>query len=205
MKATFRGFLLALMLPIMAAGQAKTSVQGYVTCGIFIAPIEEGARIFTPVRLLPFGHPEALTHEFPTVQQFHAGEDQIVIILGRAIGLRLGATLQRYPMQPDNAWPYPQFQPPPLEAIKAATVITKPTQLSPLPGLRAVAYLDRFPISFIVDTRGLTLAQRHMQQATTMGLDTNRAAFLNALQQASQYVPAAGAAILAFADNQKSN
>ena len=196
--------VLALVLPVIAAGQALSSAQGYVTSGIFIASIEEGGRIFTPVRLLPFGHAEALNHEFPTVQQFHGGEDQIVIVMGQAIGLRLGATLQRYPTQPDAAWPYPEFKTPPVAAIEHASVIFKRTNEAPLPGLRAVAYVDRFPVSFIVDTRGLTLEQRHMRQATTMGLDITRAAFLDALQKAGQFVPREGAVILAFDDKQKS-
>ena len=204
MKTGLKSIILALMLPVVAAAQASSSPQRYVISGIFIASIEEGGRIFTPARLLPFGHPEALTHEFPTVQQFHGGEDQILIVLGQAIGLRLGATLQRYPTQPDAAWPYPEFKAPPLEAIKHASVIFKRTNESPLPGLRAVAYVDRVPVSFIVDTRGLTLEQRHMRQATTMGLDINRAAFLDALQKASQFVTRAGAVILAFDDKQKS-
>lgn len=195
---------LILMLSVAFFGIAGVRAQApsqqplYVTTGIFIASIEEGSRIFTPTRLLPFGHPEALTHEFPTVQQLHGGEDQVLIVIGQAAGLGLGATLQRYPTQPDSLWPYAPFQPPPVEAIRAAKVIIKPTKASPMAGLRAVAYVDRFPVSFIVDTRGLSLAERHMQQATTMGLDINRAAFLAALEKASHLVPERGAAILVF-------
>jgi len=195
-----RSFIVALVLLALSGVTAQTpSPQPlYVTTGIFIASIEEGARIFTPARLLPFGHPEALTHEFPTVQKFHGGEDQVLLIIGQAAGLRLGATLQRYPSQPDLAWPYAPFQAPPVAAMRSATVIVKRRNESPLPGLRAVAYVNRFPVSFIVDTRGLSLAERHMQQATTMGLDMTRAAFLAALTKASLLVPERGAAILVF-------
>jgi hypothetical protein len=76
--------------------------------------------------------------------------------------------------------------------------ITRPAGEAPLPGLRAVAYLDRFPLAFIVDTRGMSLAERHMQPATTMGLDITRAQFIAALLDAARAVPAAGPAILVY-------
>lgn len=82
----------------------------FVTVGLFIAGIEEGARIFTPVRLLPFAHAEAMGHEIPTVEQFHGGEDRLLVSLGRHAGLLLGMTLQRYPTEPDSAWPYAPFR-----------------------------------------------------------------------------------------------
>jgi hypothetical protein len=47
----------------VAHGQAARS-PAYLTTGIFIGSIEEGARIFTPARLLPFDHREALRHHF---------------------------------------------------------------------------------------------------------------------------------------------
>ncbi len=171
----------------------------YVTTGLFIASIEEGARIFTPARLLPFEHPEALGHEFPTVLQLHGGEDQVLLVIGQAVGLRLGATLQRYPTQPDTLWPYAPFAPPPVGEIRAAPVVTQRGADAPLPGLRAVAVVDRFPVSFIVDTRGLSLADRHMRQATTMGLDVTRAEFFAALMQAAQAAPAIGPAVIVYA------
>lgn len=197
-----RALVLALALAIggesKLAGQAAIQPSPYLTTGLFIGAIEEGARIFTPVRLVPFGHPEGLNHQFPTVQQLHGGEDQVLLTIGQAAGLRLAATLQRYPTQPDSLWPYAPYQPPPVAAIRAAPVTTVAYQRSPLPGLRAVAFVDRFPVSFIVDTRGLSLAARHMPQATTMGLDVTRAEFLNALSAAGALVPAHGAAILVF-------
>jgi hypothetical protein len=170
----------------------------YLTTGLFIAAIEEGGRIFTPVRLLPFEHSEALGHQFPTVERLHGGEDQILLVIGQAAGLRLGATLQRYPTQPDTLWPYAPFAPPPVTEIRAAPVISQPAADAPLPGLRALAVVDRFPISFIVDTRGLSLADRHMRQATTMGLDLSRAEFLTALTRAAQAAPATGAAVIIY-------
>jgi hypothetical protein len=170
----------------------------YLTTGLFIAAIEEGGRIFTPVRLLPFEHPEALGHQFPTVQRLHGGEDQVLLVIGQAAGLRLSATLERYPTQPDTLWPYAPFAPPPVTEIRTAPVIPQPVADAPLPGLRALAVVDRFPISFIVDTRGLSLADRHMRQATTMGLDVSRAEFLTALTRAAQAAPVTGAAVIIY-------
>jgi hypothetical protein len=172
--------------------------QRYLTTGLFIASIEEGARIFTPVRLLPFDHPESLGHQFPTAQQLHNGEDQVLLIIGQAAGLGLGATLERYPTQPDTLWPYAPFSPPPTAEIRAAPVISEPAGDAPLPGLRALALVDRFPIAFIVDTRGLSLADRHMDRPTSMGLDVTRAEFLAALARAARAAPTTGAAVLVY-------
>lgn len=158
-------------------------------------PVEGDA---TPARLLPFDHPEALGHEFPTVLQLHRDEDRLLVLLGQHAGLRLSATLQRYPTQPDTLWPYAPFRPPPLAAFQSVTHVTREAADAPLPGLRAVAFLDRFPLAFIVDTRGLSLAERQMRQATTMGLDITRAQFIAALGEAARAVPAAGPAILVF-------
>ena len=49
-----------------------------------------------------------------------------------------------------------------------------------------------------IEEGALTLKDRRMQQATTMGLDITRAEFLAALDRASQFVPKQGAAILVF-------
>ena len=180
---------------------AQPAIQAarYLTTGLFIAPIEEGARIFTPVRLLPFEHPEAFNHQFPTVEQLHGGEDAVLQQLGQAAGFLLSATIQRYPTQPDSLWPYAPFERPPVVAFRGAPVIRRTVAESPLPGLRAVAYMDRFPVSFIVDTRGLSLAERHMQKATTMGLDLTRAEFIAALNAAARFAPERGAAMVVFA------
>jgi hypothetical protein len=175
-----------------------SSTTPYVTVGLFIASIEEGARIFTPVRLLPFGHPEALAHQLPTVLQFHGGEDRLLIALGRQAGLLLGTTLQRYPTQPDSAWPYAGFRQPPTDLFESVASVRKAAADAPLPGLRAVAYVDGFPVAFIVDTRGLTLAARHMDRATSSGLDVTRAQLLSALDAAAHAGSSTGAWIVVY-------
>lgn len=191
-------FIVAVVIAASTARGQATSAQTYLTTGLFIGAIEEGARIFTPARLLPFDHPEALGHEFPTVLQLHRDEDRLLVLLGQHAGLRLSATLQRYPTQPDTLWPYAPFQPPPLASFQSVTPIMGRAAEAPMPGLRAVAFLDRFPLAFIVDTRGLTLAERQMQQATTMGLDVTRAQFIAALRDAARAAPEVGPAILVY-------
>lgn len=191
----------ALAFTVLAAAPLsaqRSAAPQYLTTGLFIGSIEEGARIFTPARLLPFEHPEALGHQFPTVQQLHGGEDQVLLILGQAAGLRLGPTLQRYPTQPDTLWPYAPFAPPPVNLIRTAAVRVQPAADAPLPGLRAVAVVDGFPIGFIVDTRALSLAERHMSQATTMGLDVTRAEFQAALARAARAAPVTGGAVIIY-------
>jgi hypothetical protein len=164
----------------------------YVTCGIFIGKIEEGARVFTPVRLLPFDHPEALGHQFPTALELHRSEYEIQLILGRHIGLGLQATLQRYPMQPIERWKFTDFDVPPAEQVRIADTLMFDASASEIPGLRAIAFKDRFPLSFIVDTRQLTLAQRGMKQSTSMGLDIDRSQLVNALTNIGLRIPAHG-------------
>jgi len=191
----------ALLCAGAAPAQRVSGAQSptrFVTVGLFIASIEEGARIFTPVRLLPFEHPEALNHQFPTVLQFHGGEDRLLVTLGRHAGLLLGTTLQRYPTEPDTGWPYEPFQRPPVARFDSVTATRKPAAASPLPGLRAVVYLDGFPIAFIVDTRGLSLAARRMDRATSSGVDVTRAQLLAALSAGAQAGPSAGAWILVY-------
>src|SRR4029450_5629444 len=106
------------------------------------------ARTSRRARLRPFDHPEPLTHQFPTVLQFHGGEDRLLITLGRSAGLLLGTTLQRYPTQPDTAWPDRPIRRPPAERFESVSPRRKPAANAPLPGLRAVAYLDGFPLAF---------------------------------------------------------
>lgn len=178
---------------------APAAAGDYVTVGLFIASIEEGARIFTPVRLLPYAHPESLGHEFPTVQQFHGGEDRLLVSLGRSAGLLLAVTLQRYPTEPDTAWPYAPFRRPPAGLFDSLPPVRRSADSSPLPGLRAAAYLDRVPLGFIIDTRGLSLAARKMTRATSSGLDVTRAQVLSALDAAAAACPARGACALVFA------
>ena len=180
------------------AAQEPATTSPFIPVGLFIGSIEEGARIFTPVRLLPFGHAEALGHQFPTVLQLHRGEYQLLVDIGRRAGLGLSATLQRYPTEPDTLWPYAPFAPPPVASFERAVPTVRAAASAPLPGLRAIAFIDRVPIAFIVDTRHLTLAARGMEQATTMGLDITRAQLLAALTAASLEVSAAGPAILVY-------
>ena len=170
----------------------------YLTVGLFIAGIEEGARIFTPVRLLPADHPEALGHEFPTVQQFHGGEDRALVALGREAGLLLSATLQRYPTEPDDAWPYEPFERPPIALLASSPVERREASAAPLPGLRAVAFLSRFPVAFIIDTRGMSLAERRMARATSSGLDITRAQLLAALDAAAATARATGPSMVVY-------
>jgi hypothetical protein len=196
----------AVLLVVTAkAGAQAPPVRQFVPVGLFIASIEEGARIFTPVRLLPLMHPEALGHQFPTALQLHRGEYQLLLAIGQHAGLRLAATLQRYPTEPDTLWPYAPFAAPPVGSFDGVVPTVRPASKAPLPGLRAIAYVDRAPIAFIVDTRNLTLADRGMEHATTMGLDITRAQLLTALAAASESVPASGPAILIYTRATPSN
>jgi hypothetical protein len=100
--------LLAGVVAQPCAGQEQT--RPFLPVGVFIAPIEEGARIFTPVRLLPFDHPEAYGHEFPNALQLRGSEFDAIVLVGEHAGLRLSATHQRYPEQPDPTWPFEGFE-----------------------------------------------------------------------------------------------
>ena len=172
--------------------------KDYLTFGIFIGKIEEGARIFTPVRLLPFGHPEALTHEFPTATQLYGSEFQTLLLLGEKCGLKLWATLSRFPQKPSPDWPYPEFEEPPLNSLMNAEIIHKLAEDSPLPGLRALAYYNNFPVCFIVDTRNLSLAERGMDRASAMGLDIKRAEFINELENSVKTFKIGSTGIIVF-------
>lgn len=190
--------LVAVLTCATSARAQSSDSTTYITTGIFIGAIEEGARIFTPARLLPLTHAEAAGHQFPTVLQFHGGEDRLLVLLGRHAGLSLETTLERYPVQPDTAWPYTPWLPPPVTVFDTVHALLRPAREAPLPGLRAVAYLNRFPLAFIVDTRSLTLQERHMARTTAMGLDISRADLLTALARAAEAVPPRGAAILVY-------
>ena len=129
-----RSMLVTTMLLVgclAGSGIGRAEGRPFLPVGVFIAPIEEGARIFTPVRLLPFDHPEAAGHEFPNALQLHGTEFDALVLLGRHAGLGLAATLQRYPRQPDAAWPYPGFDQPPLEALRNAAVVRRPMAEAP--------------------------------------------------------------------------
>lgn len=189
---------LLTMGSVVSRSQAPAG-KPYLPIGLFFGQIEEGARVFTPARLLPFDHPESLGHEFPTLQQLHGSEFRALLWLGNQAGLRLWATLQRYPTEPSPTWPYPDFAPPPDTAqLRTVPVVHRPRADAPLPGLRAVLYGNRGPILFIVDTRGLTLAARGMRTPTTMGLDLTRAQFLEAVGRGGAVAPAVGLGAVIF-------
>ena len=193
------GFLSLLALSSSSGWSQPPARKPYLPIGLFFGQIEEGARILTPVRLLPFDHPEALGHQFPTLLQLHGAEFQALLWLGAHAGMRLWATLQRYPTEPSSTWPYPGYSPPPdTVQLRTAPVIHRRGIDAPLAGLRAVLYGNRRPILFIVDTRGLTLAARGMQSPTTMGLDLTRAKLLEALTLGAGVVPEAGLGAVIF-------
>lgn len=188
----------------MGFGSASGWAQGvatkpYLPIGVFFGRIEEGARIFTPARLLPLDHPEALGHAFPTLQQLGGTEFQALLWLGSQAGLRLRATLQRYPREPVDTWSYPEFrQPPDTGHLRTATVVHRTSREAPLSGLRAVLYDGPALVLFIVDTRALTLAERGMRLPTSMGLDIGRPAFLAALDQAGRLAAGTGLRAVIF-------
>jgi hypothetical protein len=170
--------LVAMQLLILGSRPAPDT--DHLVFGLFIGSIEEGARIISPVRLLPFDHPDALNHEFPNPLVNHTAEVEALVQLGEYAGLRLRTTLQRYPALPIDEWPYPEFSPPPLDCIRHAPV-ERVGKRAELPGLRALIVMSGEPLVFIVDTRGLTLEERQMQRATSMGLDLTRRQFLERL------------------------
>lgn len=181
-------------------GRAQSpETKPFLPVGLFFGQIEEGARIFTPVRFLPFEHPEALGHDFPTVLQSYGSEYEALLWLGDQAGLRLRATLQRYPREPSPTWPYSEFHPPPdTTDLRGIPVSHRPHNEALLPGLRAVLYQDGEPILFIVDTRGLSLEARGMRLPTTMGLDLNRSEFLDTLERGASLEPANGLVAIVF-------
>lgn len=185
-----RAFFVSAFVPVAARAQSdsvhRASARHYVPVGLFFGAIEEGARIFTPVRLLPFDNPESMHHDFPTVLQLHATEFPLLVWLGDRVGFKLWPTLERYPTLPSTDWPYPQFRAPPdTAALEHARVTRRSASHAPLPGLRAVVFDGTELVAFIVDTRGISLAARRMTRATSMGLEINRADFLHALHSAA--------------------
>lgn len=147
---------------------AQQPSKPLVPVGIFLGSIEEGARIFTPVRLLPFNHPEAEGHQFPNALQLYG-----------------------------PSWMYKEFSQPDTSHLRDLPCIKRPLADAPLRGLRAVLYVNKKPVCFIVDTRKMTLKARGMTRATSMGLDINRSDFLRALDEARRFVdPQSTAAVI---------
>lgn len=190
-RFTGAAFLVVALLPGPAAqaqsgSSNEANARHYAPVGLFFGAIEEGARIFTPVRLLPFDHPESMHHDFPTVLQLHATEFPLLLWLGNRVGFKLWPTLERYPTLPSPDWPYSGFrEPPDSTALAHAPLKRHGSPDAPLPGLRAAVYDGSELVAFIVDTRGISLAARHMARATSMGLEIDRAGFLRALQSAA--------------------
>lgn len=91
-RVTLLAFVLHLILAHDVSAQERSQPQPLVF-GVFIASIEEGARVFTPIRLLPFEHPDAFNHEFPNALVNHTTEVEAVVHLGELAGLRLRTTL----------------------------------------------------------------------------------------------------------------
>ena len=176
--------ILFLSSPTFAQQPATKPV---VPIGIFIGSIEEGARIFTPVRLLPFDHPEAQGHQFPNALQLYGTELNVLLWLGQQAGYKLWATLTRYPKAPSPDWPYGEFSQPDTAHLRSLECIMRPASDAPIMGLRAVLFQNQAPVAFIVDTRNLTLKERGMGRATSMGLDISRADFLKGLRKADPY------------------
>lgn len=180
--------MLAWMLAaaVLIAGRPAADL---VPVGLFLAPVEEGARIFTPVRLLPFDHPESEGHEFPNALALHEREFDVLVRLGHEVGLGLEATLMRYPRAPVREWAYAPFAPPPDLSDEAPRTVRRDGR-PPLPGLRAALFVDGALSAFIVDSRGLSLDERGLRRPTTMGLDLTRAEFLEAIYRAADGVEA---------------
>jgi hypothetical protein len=190
MRTSGRSILIAVLTIhaiSISSGQGKAKPR--IPVGIFLGRIEEGARIFTPVRLFPFEHPESQGHQFPNALQLFGTEFEDIVWLGRKAGYELRLTLQRYPADPSPEWPYPEFsQLPDTTALRSAVCIRRSIADAPLPGLRAVTFVGGEPVCFIVDTRDLTLADRGMKRPTGMGLDVTRSEFLAALDRASPFL-----------------
>lgn len=192
-------FLIALTGLGMESSVGQPGAKPYAPVGVFLGRIEEGARIFTPVRLLPFGHPEAEGHQFPNALQLFGSEYEAIVWLGRQAGYDLRTTLQRYPREPSADWPYPEFaQPPDTSTLRMLPLVRRPKADAPLKGLRAVLLIQRDPVCFIVDTRNLTLAERGMTRPSSMGLDLQRSEFLSATGRAAAFLSGRDTAVVVF-------
>ena len=196
--------LLIIISLLFSETHAQTSIKTgkqFVPVGLFFGNIGEGARIFTPVRLLPFNDPESKGHQFPTVLQLHGTEFPLLLLLGDKIGFKLYTTLERYPTFPDSLWPYPNYLQPPLKEFQNAEVVNLNDSLCGIPGLRVAAFYNGSPVGFIVDTRNLSLKERHMQRTTSMGLDISRNDLLESLDKIAKNLDNTKAVIVIFIHN----
>jgi hypothetical protein len=194
--------LLALCAAV-AAGPARAqpdTAKAYLPIGVAIGRIEIGERIFTPIRMLPFDHPESMGHQFPNALRLYGTEFPVLLCVGNLAGVRLWPTLERYPTEPSPDWPYAAFRPPPDSALVHAAVTRRlPAAAAPLPGLRVVVFDHRRLVAFLVDTRRVSLAARGMERATALGYDLTRAQFLAALERAAQLLPADALGVVVYA------
>lgn len=131
---------LIVIIFVVTLSCAQESTKSRVPIGIFLGKIEEGARIFTPVRLLPFDHPESEGHQFPNALQLYGTELNALLWLGHQAGYELRATLMRYPQEPSAIWPYNQFLQPDTSDLRSTPCTKRPATDSPLKGLRAVLF-----------------------------------------------------------------
>ena len=202
-KRTMRIFPTSLLVVLILGSGFESSAQDSnskptIPFGIFLASIEEGGRIFTPIRLLPFSHPESEGHQFPNALQLYGTELDVLLRIGHEAGYDLRPTLMRYPKEPSPSWPYAEFLQPDTSFLRTATVVHRPAADSPLKGLRAVYFVGNQLVAFIVDTRNLTLAERGMKRATSMGLDLTRADFLDSIAKAGKFASAERGTLLIF-------
>jgi hypothetical protein len=129
--------LVGILATCLSAGQVRD--KPVIPVGIFLGRIEEGARILTPVRLLPFDFPESEGHYFPNALQLFGTEFEVIVWVGRQAGYDLGSTLLRYPKEPSLDWSYPEFLPPSdTSSLRETPCIRRPKADAPIPGLRGV-------------------------------------------------------------------
>jgi len=159
--------------------------KDFIPIGFTLGDLTLGERVITFHRLLPFDHPETQGHQFPTATVFTKKEVEIFMHLGNQIGWNLYATLWRHPATPVDDWMYPDYPELPLAKIKELAIV-KPKSPPPLKGLKAVCFLNNEPVIYIIDTRGITLAERGMQRATAGGIDMTRREFLDKLREAQK-------------------
>jgi hypothetical protein len=188
-----------MILPVVqSAAAAQETAKPFVPIGIFIGKIEEGARIFTPVRLLPIDHPESEGHQFPNALQLYGTELHVLLWLGHQAGYELRATLTRYPKEPSAAWPYPKFAQPDTAGLGSVQPVRRPQSEAPLKGLKAALFEQGELVCYIVDTRALTLAERGMKRASSMGLDITRAEFLSGMEKTKAFLGGKTSAAVVF-------
>lgn len=187
-----------MLLAASFPSRAQETTKPQIPIGILLGKIEGGARIFTPVRLLPFEHPESQGHQFPNALQLYGTEFHLLLWIGHQAGYELRSTLMRYPKEPSPDWPYEMFLEPDTSILRTIPIVKRSSVDSPLKGLRAVLFVNHQPVCFIVDTRNLTLEVRGMKKPTTMGLDMDRAGFMSALAKAIRYVGSRGSAAVVF-------